>query len=111
MSGMTDHIWKEKGNYLPWWDDVEIIDSEEHYRLRQLKEAVHMLDYSDLLSRLSTELNMIWLIDGTLTGTAAPIQGGLGSNSNEETISNSTSLRNLNLIIGCRFISYLEHLL
>ena len=25
-SGMADHIWKEKGNHLPLWDKVEIID-------------------------------------------------------------------------------------
>ena len=29
-SGMADHIWKEKGNNLPSWDEVRIIDREEH---------------------------------------------------------------------------------
>ena len=29
-SGMTDHICKEKGNHLPLWDQVEMIDREEH---------------------------------------------------------------------------------
>ena len=29
-SGMADHIWKEKGNHLPLWDKVKIIDREEH---------------------------------------------------------------------------------
>ena len=24
--GMADDIWKEKGNHLPFWDEVEIID-------------------------------------------------------------------------------------
>ena len=29
-SGMADHIWKEKGNHLPLWDKVEIMDRAEH---------------------------------------------------------------------------------
>ena len=29
-SGMADHIWKEKGNHLPLWDEVEIIDRDDH---------------------------------------------------------------------------------
>ena len=33
-SGMADHIWKEKGNHLPLWDKVEIIDRAEHWRIR-----------------------------------------------------------------------------
>ena len=48
-SCMADHIWKEKGNHLPLWDKVEIIE-----------RAKHMLGYNDLLSRLSIELNTIW---------------------------------------------------
>ena len=36
-SGMADHIWKEKGNHLPLWDEVEIIDRAEHWRIRRLK--------------------------------------------------------------------------
>ena len=59
-SGMADHIWKEKGNHLPLWDKVEIIDRAEHWRIRHLKESAHMLGYNDLLSRPSIELNTIW---------------------------------------------------
>ena len=29
-SGMADHIWKEKGNHLLLWDEVEIIERAEH---------------------------------------------------------------------------------
>ena len=29
-SGMADHIWKERGNHLPLWNEAEIIDSVEH---------------------------------------------------------------------------------
>ena len=57
--GMADHIWKEKGSHLPWWDKVEIIDWAEHWRIRRLKESARMLGYSDLLSRPSIELNTI----------------------------------------------------
>ena len=57
---MTDHIWKEKGNYLPLWDKVEIIDRAAHRRIRHLKESAHMLGYNDLLSRPTIELNTIW---------------------------------------------------
>ena len=58
--GKVDHIGKEKGNYLPLWDKVKIIDSDEHWRIRFLKESAHMLGYSDLLSRPSREINTIW---------------------------------------------------
>ena len=57
-SGMVDHIWK-KGNYLPLWDEVEIIDRAAHRRIRCLKELAHMLGYNDLLIRPSIEMNTI----------------------------------------------------
>ena len=56
----TDHEWKEKGNILSLWDEVKIIDMEEHWKIRHLKEAVQMLGYSDLFSKPSMEMNMIW---------------------------------------------------
>ena len=31
-SGMADHIWKEKRNHLPLWDEVKIID-RDHWRI------------------------------------------------------------------------------
>ena len=54
-SGMADHIWKAKGNHLPLWDKVKIIDRAEHWRIRRLKESAHMLCYNDLLSRPKSE--------------------------------------------------------
>ena len=57
---MEDRIWKEKGNHLPLWNKVEIIDRVDHRRIRRLKESTYMLGYNDLLSRLSIELNTIW---------------------------------------------------
>ena len=42
---MADQIWKEKRNHLPLLDDIRIIDREEHWRIRHLKEAVHMLGW------------------------------------------------------------------
>ena len=52
-SGMADHIWKEKGNHLPSC-------GEEHWMIRRLQESAHMLGYSDLLSKLSVEMNTVW---------------------------------------------------
>ena len=59
-SVMADHIWKEKGNPLTLWDEVEIIDRAEHCWIRRLKESAHMLGYNDLLNRPSIEMNTIW---------------------------------------------------
>ena len=59
-SGMADHIWKEKRNHLPLWNEVEIIDSVEHLRIRRFKESAYMLCYNYLLSRPSIEMNTIW---------------------------------------------------
>ena len=58
-SGMTDHIWKEKENHLPLWDEVKIIDRKECWRIRHFKETAHMLGYSDLLSKPNIEMNTI----------------------------------------------------
>ena len=58
-SVMADYIWKEKGNHLPLWDKVEIIDRAEHRRIKRLGIA-HRLGYNDLLRRPSIELNTIW---------------------------------------------------
>ena len=59
-SGIADHIRKEKRNHLPLWDKVRIIDRDEHWRIRHLQESAHIMGYSDLLSRPSTEMNTIW---------------------------------------------------
>ena len=54
-SEMANYIWKEKGNHLPLWDKVKIIDKEKHCWIKRLKESAHMLGY--LLSRLCIEMN------------------------------------------------------
>ena len=36
-SGMADHIQKEKGNHLPLWDEIEIIDKEKNWNLEALR--------------------------------------------------------------------------
>ena len=41
-SGIADHIWKEKGNHLPLWDKVEMVDRAEHWRIRCLTESVQV---------------------------------------------------------------------
>ena len=43
QSGMADHIWREKGNHLPLWEEVEIIDREEKWKRRRLKESAHVI--------------------------------------------------------------------
>ena len=60
MECMQFHKWKEKGNHQLLLDEVKIINREEHWRIRHLKEAVNMLGSSDLLSRPSIEMNTIW---------------------------------------------------
>ena len=57
---MSSGLLQEKGNHLPLWDKIEIIDRAEHWRIRRLKESAHMLGYNDLLSRPSIELNTMW---------------------------------------------------
>ena len=47
-SGVADHIWKEKGDHRPLWDQVEIIDKEHHWKIRKLKETAHMLGHKNL---------------------------------------------------------------
>ena len=58
-SGMADHIWKEKRNHLPIWDEIKLIDREKRWRIRRLKEAAYKLGNSDRLSRPSIVMNTI----------------------------------------------------
>ena len=58
-SGMADHICQEKVNHLPLWDEVEIIDRADHWRIRPLKESADMVGCDNLLSRPSKEMNII----------------------------------------------------
>ena len=55
---MANYIRKEKGNHLPFWDDVKIIDREELWRISCLKEAAYMLGDSELLSKPHIEMNI-----------------------------------------------------
>ena len=50
----------ERKGKLSLWDEVKVIDRDEHRRIRHLKESAHMLGYTDLLSRPSIEINTIW---------------------------------------------------
>ena len=55
MVKLKNQVWvtiygKKRGNHLLLWEEVKIIDKEEHWRIRHLKEAAHMLGYSGLLS-------------------------------------------------------------
>ena len=57
---MAAHICKEKENHLPLWHIVKIIDSEEYWKRRRLKEAAHLLVYSRGQHSPSIEMNTIW---------------------------------------------------
>ena len=59
-SCMADHVWKEKAKHLPLWDEFKIIDMEEYWSIRPLKEAAPMLGYGNLLSKPSIAMNIIW---------------------------------------------------
>ena len=59
-SGVADYIWRNKGDHLSLWDQVEIIDKEYHWKIHKLKESAHMLGHKNLLSRPSIEINTIW---------------------------------------------------
>jgi len=59
-SGIADHVLREKGNHLPLWNEVEIIDHEEHWKIRKLKESAHMLGKNNCLSNPSIEMDSIW---------------------------------------------------
>jgi predicted GIY-YIG superfamily endonuclease len=59
-SGIADHVWREKGKHLPLWSEVEIIDREERWKVRKLKESAHMLGKNNCLSNPSIEMDSIW---------------------------------------------------
>ena len=40
-SDIVDNIWKEKDENYPLWDEVPIRDKECHWKVREIKEAVH----------------------------------------------------------------------
>ena len=57
------NVWpymERRGKSSDHWDEVKIIDRDENWRIGRLKEAVHMLGHSDLLSRPSIEMNTTW---------------------------------------------------
>ena len=58
-SGMANHIWREKGDHCPLWDQVEIIDKEHYWKIRKLKESAHMLGHKNLLNWQSIEIYTI----------------------------------------------------
>ena len=45
---------------LPLLDESKITEREEYWKIRCLKEAAQMLDYNDMLSKQSIEMNTIW---------------------------------------------------
>ena len=59
MQSVLSRNWTRIAVSISCWK-VEIIDRDEHWRIRRLKESAHMLGYNDPLSKPSIELNIIW---------------------------------------------------
>ena len=57
-SGVADHIWREKGEHRPLWNQFDI-DKEHHWKIRKLIESAHMLGQRNL-NRRSIEIHTIW---------------------------------------------------
>lgn len=58
ISGMVNHVRSEKGR-ISLKNDEKILGSEEHWRVRLLKELAPMLGFENLLRMTSTEINTI----------------------------------------------------
>lgn len=57
-SVITDHVWIS-GDHLPILDEVEIIDTEHHWK-KKLKWAAHMQGHNKLLCMPSAGMSCIW---------------------------------------------------
>lgn len=49
----------EKGAVQTLWNNVKLLNKQEHWEVRNLKESAHMLGYKEPLSRPSIEIKMI----------------------------------------------------
>ena len=56
-ASMADHIWKQKRNHLPLWEEVKIIDREEHCRIRHVKEAAPYFGQMNTIWELSMKIS------------------------------------------------------
>lgn len=54
---MADHELTEKSRHQTLCNEVNILDSEEYWRDRRVKEPAHMFDYKGLTSGPSIEIN------------------------------------------------------
>lgn len=55
---MADYIWEGDGRYQFLLNKVKTIDRENHSRIRQLKETVHILSIDNFLSRPSIGITL-----------------------------------------------------
>lgn len=53
------NLWRENDSHQSIWNEMNILDKEEHLRVR-LKESAHMPGYEDLINRSSIEISIIW---------------------------------------------------
>lgn len=56
---MVDHVWRKIDRHQHLWNEVKILDREQHWRIRYLKESEHMQGDKKNLSRLSKEIKRI----------------------------------------------------
>ena len=59
-SGMAEHAWSN-GDHRPAWDETKIIGREQHWKIRKIKEAVHMALDANSISKPSAEISPIWI--------------------------------------------------
>ena len=72
---MADHIRKEKENHLPSWNEVEIIDRVEYWRIRRLRKSAlffHKVS-ADMSSGTSTGFRTTSFIESTRVAVLIPL--------------------------------------
>ena len=57
---MAKHAWSD-GDHRPAWDEVTIVETEPHWKVRKIKEAAHMALAANPISKPSVDISPIWL--------------------------------------------------
>lgn len=53
---MADYVKRKKDSHQPLRNEGKTLDKEERWKVRNLKESVHMLDYHDFLSSIEIKI-------------------------------------------------------
>ena len=59
-SKMAIHVWKEKGDHNPLWNNTRVIDTERGWKQRKIKEAAHIAMSANCISQTSAEFSPMW---------------------------------------------------